>query len=270
MPFCYHSGSASCLFLVLFFACDSVSGFTGSHWTQPQTCLCCTVGTLAGVKGCLSRTPSAGSCPPGEDTPLCLRITPPGLRGRAEVVPSRLDWNGAYFFLWHSAPSYIRMDPAWLTTYEMSGKSPNTFLVQDCSIWKLSTSHYHGNHKDSTVDYNVRFFLLGWLCVINFCYIIFFLDSPEKAAVILAVSLTSPHLSFERRKPGRETGFLLWLFCGLLLAVWLWKTCFSLAWVSSCMAAAAGLGGWVKGLRNDSESFPAEKVCDSAVTSLSN
>ena len=39
------------------------------------------------------------------------------------------------------------------------------------------------------------FFLLGWLCVINFCYIIFFLDSPEKAAVILAVSLTSPHLS---------------------------------------------------------------------------
>ena len=91
VPFCYHSGSACCLFLVLFFACDSISGFTGSHWTQPQTCLCCTVRTLVGVKGFLSGTPSVRSCPPREDTPLFLRIAPPeaelGLRGRAEVVP---------------------------------------------------------------------------------------------------------------------------------------------------------------------------------------
>ena len=213
MPFCYHSGSACCLFLVLFYACDSISGFTGSHWTQPQTCLCCTVRTLVGVKGSLSGTPSVRSHPPREDTPLFLRIAPPeaelGLRGRAEVVPSRLDWNGAYFFLWHSTPSYIRMDPAWLTTYEMSGKSPNTFLVQDCSIWKLSTSHYHGNHKDSMVDYNVRFFfLLGWLCVINFCYIFFFFFGFTRKGCCNTFCITNKpsELRLKGGSPGGRSG----------------------------------------------------------------
>lgn len=114
------------------------------------------------------------------------------------------------------------------------------------------------------------FFLLGWLCVINFCYIIFFFDSPEKAAVIRSVSLTS-HLSSIWKEEAREGDRVpaLALLQALISCLTL-KNVFFLSWVSSCIAAAAGLGGWVKGLRNDSESFPAEKFCDSAVTSLSN
>lgn len=74
------------------------------------------------------------------------------------------------FFSWDSVSRNITVDLAWLTTYKMLEKSPDTFPEQDCFI---PNSYYHRNHKDSIMNYSLRFFSLGWLYVINFCYIIF-------------------------------------------------------------------------------------------------